>query len=216
MHPLLYILPPELVYYIIQITRQTDAIKVIVYYHFYFYAKNYYMKQVLKYAIYDPFSHYYDEIIGFKRLETSTILDTEFLYSLKFILYNNYNRIKYNNLFWKKLLGVISNRIMTGYNYIICNRKINNSDLQYKNYKNSVSIWFQLCKKHNIKLLISNNKISKNVNGYSEIFARHIIKILHFNNMRYAPSVFLNNYDDLIHIDSACRILKEQSLMRLI
>ena len=48
MHPLIYILPPELVHYILEIGRQSDAIKVIVCYHYYFYAKNYYMKLVLK------------------------------------------------------------------------------------------------------------------------------------------------------------------------
>ena len=58
-----------------------------------------------------------------------------------------------------------------------------------------VTIWFELCKKHNIKLalLFNNINLSKSYNEYVYIKSRNIVKISNFKKFLCAPNTLDND-----------------------
>ena len=201
MYHLLSILPFDIVYYIYIIRLRSSSINVVSKY--YVYCKN--KKNSLKEII---------TIISGNLIINKSYLNSVFLESfynnLKIVLNSEYNRIKYNNYFWQCFTHMLSFMLMRCNNKLLldyCHAK-KNPICVYLN--EAVTIWFELCKKHNIKLalLFNNINLSKSYNEYVYIKSRNIIKIKNFKKFFCAPNS-LDNDEFFIENNFAKNYIKQ-------
>lgn len=136
---------------------------------------------------------------------------------LKIIYYSEFNRIKYNHSFWQCFLQLLSKKIMLHYNILLVNNNNTKKNNEYNYLKKSIVIWFDMCKKYNIKLGIMfklfNSAVSSD-NQFVEFKARNIIAIKNFNKFIVAPCI-LDNNDEFIENNIASNHLRYY-LMELI
>lgn len=120
--------------------------------------------------------------------------------NLKIIFYSEFNRIKYNHYFWQCFLHMLSKKLMLHYHTLLVNYNNTRKNNEYKYLKKSIVIWFDMCKKYNIKLALLfnsfNNAVSSD-NQFVIIKARNIIAIKNFNKF-YASPFILDNNDEFI------------------
>ena len=179
---LLSILPPDIVYYIVQIINHINS-KNIIYKHYQNTRKkleslNYICNML---TLIDHSGFLNNEILTNKLQESLTII------------YNsNYNREKYHIEFWIAFTDLLSIKLMELNNNIMINQENKNTNPKYKILNNSIYLWFKICVKHNIRLSLSFSKVEHYVYCYS----RQIKKIKNFVRFLYAPRCV--NRDNLI------------------
>lgn len=176
---LLSILPPDIVYYIVQIINHINS-KNIIYKHYQNTRKK---LESINYISNIISSTNYTHYLG------NVILTEYFLNSLTIIYKSNYNREKYNNNFWICFTDLLSKKLMVLNNYILLNHKNKNNDIQYNILNNSIKIWFKICVKHNIYISLSFSKVEH----YIYCFTRQIKEIKNFLKFLYPPRSINNN-----------------------
>lgn len=212
---LLVILPPEIVDIIARFIKKSNSIDLIKNHINIIINKNESLKRVLQQAI-----NSYDIYCIINR--GLIIIDKYFINDLKVILSSNYSREKYNHYFWQCLLNILSRGLMICYKKIIFNnnyhkKKLKNED-NYIYLKKAIKLWFKICIKHNINLLlnINNKKLSSNV---IYINSRKIdVKENEFkyNNLLCAPIVTDEIYEtfDYLSYDQTVRYITCNDLLK--
>ena len=206
MYHLFVFLPFDIVYYIYIINLRSNSINVISKYYIYCRNKKKTLKEITTIISGDLISS--DFIIN--KLYLNNVFLGSFYNNLKIVLYSEYNRIKYNNYFWQCFTHMLSYMLMRCNNKLLfdyCYAKKNPACI----YLNKIiTIWFELCKKHNIKLalLFNNINLSKSYNEYVYIKSRNIIKIKNFKKFFCAPNS-LDNDEFFIENNFAKNYIKQ-------
>ena len=185
---LFHILPGDIVFYIFTILKTSNAVEVLI--------KNY-RKRKLKFTCMDNFIK---NILFNNITENNTFYRTvseDNIKNIETILTNNYK--SYNITFWQNILSLMSKNIM--------NTNINYSLSMYYNfmYKNdkkyinkTISLWLKLCKKFNIKFILTLKK-NNNANNLTyetiTLSAKNIIKMNNFDKLLYSPSIIFTSND---------------------
>lgn len=200
--PLLFILPPEIIQLIYVIILREENVNKII--HFYHTRKNkhYIVSEVIKTTVYNAQIYY-----GKLRL---MLLD-DYINNLKFILQNNFSKF-YDRRFWFNLITDMSYKLMHMHNNICMQNKNKYDNSYYKNLKTCISLWFELCKKFNVKLCLFYRKFKSNTYDATYIKARHLIKLNNFHKFLHTPSIVYEDdirYHDFVDKDLAPIILLE-------
>tara|TARA_Y100000816_G_C26061278_1_gene557314 strand:- start:59 stop:721 length:663 start_codon:yes stop_codon:yes gene_type:complete len=214
--PLLIIFPAEIVNIILKFVVKNESSEKISHYLKIHYLK----KEVLKKSI----SYILNEEICINNNNKSIISN------LNFILINYYSKKYYNKIFWNHYLNVLSSKIMQQYNNIHLYNKYSKEDRK-KNIiylKKIIYYWFELCKKHNIKLQICyiNNNISNKKQTWLYEYARNIKQIKNFHNLASCPkTLYITNietndywydYDETYEINSSLATMKNYLLYNIL
>lgn len=186
MYCLLSLLPFDIVYYIYIINLRSNSINVVSKYYVYCKNKKKSLKEIINVIC--------GRLIG-NDLNVNSIFLEQFHNNLKIVLNSEYNRVKYNNYFWQCFTHMLSFMLMRCNNKLLfdyCHAK-KNTICFYLN--KAITIWFELCKKHNIKLalLFNNINLSKSYNEYVYIKSRNILKISNFKKFLCAPHILDND-----------------------
>jgi len=201
MYHLLSILPFDIVYYIYIIRLRSSSINVVSKYYVYCKNKKKSLKEIINVIC--------GRLIGIDSYVNSIFLE-QFHNNLKTVLNSEYNRVKYNNYFWQCFTHMLSFMLMSCTNKLLidyCHAKKNPSCIHLNK---AVTIWFELCKKHNIKLalLFNNINLSKIHNEYVYFKSRNILKISNFKKFLCAPNS-LDNDEFFIENNFARNYLKQ-------
>ena len=130
----------------------------------------------------------------------------EDLYNDLTFMYNaHYPRASYLREGWCNVLGNISNILMYYYNRLAFRGCLKKNNSNYKYFKMCIELWFKLCQKHNLYLVLCYLDSAKKVNR--NIKAIKLRPIKNFTEFRIAPLVT----DFKIHEH---RIKHEQGLLR--
>lgn len=194
-------LPFDIVYYIYIIRLRSNSINVVSKYYVYCKNKKNSLKEIINVIC--------GELIGNDSYINSVFLGS-FYNNLKIVLNSEYNRVKYNNYFWQCFTHMLSFMLMRCNNKLLldyCHAK-KNPICVYLN--KAVIIWFELCKKYNIKLalLFNNINLSKSYNEYVYIKSRNILKISNFKKFLCSPNS-LDNDEFFIENNFARNYIKQ-------
>jgi hypothetical protein len=165
--------------------------------------KNNALNYILKFLIYntiviDLTQDFKTRLENFRKNydKSVVVIDEEFIYNLNIIKNSIYSRKTYKNYLWKCMLNLLSSLLMNSYNNLLFKNNNNKKNIYYKNLKNAIKIWFELCVIHNIKfeLCYSNNKLKLTNNNFIRINCRNLKPIKNFSKFYFAPKV-CNNYN---------------------
>ena len=194
---LLSIFPQDIVYYIVQIIKQTNS-KNIIY--------KYYQNTKQKIESIKYISNIINNVNYYKEYLNNEILTNDLTYCLIIIYNSNYKREKYNNEFWIAFTDLLSKKLMVLNNHILINNKNKKNDTQYIILNNSIRLWFKICVKHNIRLSLSFSKVEHHV----YCFSRQIKEIKNFLRFLYPPRSVDNN--NLFLNDNYSRFIIEHTI----
>jgi hypothetical protein len=125
----------------------------------------------------------------------NSVINLEIIDNLNYLYINNF---RLSRSFWIDFLNILSIKLNIIRNYLSITNKINNEKSKiYYNYKKFYTIWFNICKKYNIKLFIikrSRFSLSSNYKTIS-LTSRNINKIKSFNNLFAFPRILDDNYE---------------------
>lgn len=177
---LFLLFPQDIVYNIVQIIKQTNSENIIL---------NHYIKTKKKLES----IKYITNIITDFNIDSylyNEFLTNKFLDSLYIIYNSNYNREKYINEFWVCFSDLLSKKLMRFTNNILFNNENKKNNEKYIILNKSIHLWFKICQKHNIRLMLCFSK----VNNYVYSFSRKIKEIKKFIKFLQSPrSVYSNN-----------------------
>jgi hypothetical protein len=121
---------------------------------------------------------------------------------LNYLYINNFRLFR---SFWIDFLNILSIKLNIIRNYLFITNEVNNQkSIIYYNYKKFYTIWFNICKKYNIKLFIIKRSRFCLSSNYKNIMStsRIINKIKSFNNLFAFPKILDDNYE-LIDYDTS-------------
>ena len=132
----------------------------------------------------------------------NSIINLEIIDNLNYLYINDF---RLSRSFWNHFLNILSIKLNIIRNYLLITNQINNEQSKiYYNYKKFYNIWFNICKKYNIKLFIikrSKFSLSSNYKTIS-LSSRIINKLKSFNNLFAFPRILDDNYE-LIDYDTS-------------
>ena len=179
---LLFFLPADLVHYIFKIILREKNANIII--------KRFHFNKISNLTI--------KNIINFINNRNGCYMPETLIDNLNYVLHKNMSK-KYNKVFWQHLLNLLSN-IFGDIHIRMVGKNMNiNNNIQYKNLKIIIKLWFKICQKYNIKLKLSEyiNIKKKDQINFKIINSKHIIKLLDFNKYFISPRVVINQYDTL-------------------
>ena len=125
----------------------------------------------------------------------NSVINLEIIDNLNYLYIYDF---RLSRSFWIHFLNFLSIKLNIIRNYLFITNKINNEKSKiYHNYKKFYTIWFNICKKYNIKLFIikrSRFNLSSNYKTIS-LTSRIINKIKSFNNLFAFPRILDDNYE---------------------
>ena len=125
----------------------------------------------------------------------NSVINLEIIDNLNYLYIYDF---KLSRSFWIHFLNILSIKLNIIKNYLFITNEINNEKSKiYHNYKKFYTIWFNICKKYNIKLFIikrSRFNLSSNYKTIS-LTTRIINKIKSFNNLFAFPRILDDNYE---------------------
>ena len=194
-------MPIDIVYYIYIINKKSTSINVVSKYYVYCKNKKKSLKEIINVIC--------GRFIGNDSYVNSLFLE-QFHNNLKIVLNSEYNRVKYNNYFWQCFTHMLSFMLMSCTNKLLIGNYYSLGDYIFIHLNKAVKIWFELCKKYNIKLalLFNNINLSKSYNEYVYIKSRNIVKIFNFKKFLCAPNS-LDNDEFFIENNFARNYLKQ-------
>ena len=142
-------------------------------------------------AYFSEFSIYsIDSIVNNHLVVSSNLVDEviEDLYNdLMFIYKAHYPRASYLGYDWSNVLGNISNVLMYYYNRLAFRGCLKKKNRNYNYFKMCIQLWFKLCQKYNLYLVLCYLDSAKKVNR--NIKAIKLRPIKNFMDFRIAPLV---------------------------
>ena len=130
------------------------------------------------------------------------------------IMYNShYSRTNYLRHDWANVLGNISRILMYYYNRLAFSDCLKKKNINYKYLKASIQLWFKMCQKYNLYLVLFYMQSAKKVNRNCKAIKLRTIKT--FTEFRVSPLVtFYNTAEtDIISLQSG--MMPHHKLMRL-
>ena len=177
---LFLLFPQDIVYYIVQIIKQIKSKNSIL---------KHYIKTKKKLQSIKEITNIITDS-NIRGISYNKFLNNEFLDKLFIIYISNYNRNKYMNEFWVIFTDLLSKKLMQFSNNILINNENKKNNKKYIILNKSINLWFKICTKHNIRLMLSFSKVE----DYVYCFSRQIKEIKNFIKFIYSPrSVDSNN-----------------------
>jgi len=165
-------------------------------------------------AYFSEFSIYSINSIANNHLVVSCNLVDEViedLYNELTFMYNaHYPRASYLRAGWCNVLGNISNILMYYYNRLAFSDGLKKNNSNYNYLKMCIELWFKLCQKHNLYLVLCYLDSAKKVNR--NIKAIKLRPIKNFSQFRIAPLVTDTKLPESIY--NECGLMRHHKLLR--
>jgi hypothetical protein len=130
---------------------------------------------------------------------------------LVFMYGAHYSRSKYMRNGWANVLGNVSQILMYYYNRLAFSDSLKKKNSNYVYLKACIQLWFKLCQKYNLYLVLCYLKSAKRVNRNDKAIKLRTIK--NFAEFRLAPLVTYSKMPDSIY--NECGLLRHHKLLRL-
>jgi hypothetical protein len=130
---------------------------------------------------------------------------------LVFMYDAHYSRTKYMRDGWANVLGNVSQILMYYYNRLAFSDSLKKKNSNYVYLKACIQLWFKLCQKYNLYLVLCYLKSAKRVNRNTKAIKLRTIK--NFAEFRLAPLVTYSKMPDSIY--NECGLMRHHKLLRL-
>jgi len=130
---------------------------------------------------------------------------------LVFMYDAHYSRTKYMRDGWANVLGNISQILMYYYNRLAFSDSLKKKNSNYVYLKACIQLWFKLCQKYNLYLVLCYLKSAKRVNRNDKAIKLRTIK--NFAEFRLAPLVTYSKMPDSMY--NECCLMRHHKLLRL-
>ena len=125
---------------------------------------------------------------------------------------SHYPRVKYLRHYWANVLGNTSLILMHYYNRLAFSDCLKKKNINYIYLKASIQLWFKLCQKYNLYLVLCYMKSAKKVDRNSKAIQLRTIK--NFAEFRFAPLVTYAKMPEN-SIGNEMGLLRNHRLLRL-
>jgi len=130
---------------------------------------------------------------------------------LVFMYDAHYSRTKYMRDGWANVLGNISQILMYYYNRLAFSDSLKKKNSNYGYLKACIQLWFKLCQKYNLYLVLCYLESAKRVNRNDKAIKLRTIK--NFAEFRLAPLVTYCKMPDSMY--NECCLMRHHKLLRL-
>jgi hypothetical protein len=211
---LLKVLPGDVVALIYEFMKVNAANVIYAYfanakkrYNVFVYLSHYSIEYISTNSIYSINSLY--NANAFANAKDKVIED---LYKHLVFMYDaHYSRINYLRHHWVSVLGNVSQILMYYYNRLAFSDSLKKKNSNYVYLKACIQLWFKLCQKYNLYLVLCYLKSAKRVNRNDKAIKLRTIK--NFAEFRLAPLVTYSKMPDSIY--NECGLLRHHKLLRL-
>jgi hypothetical protein len=211
---LLKVLPGDVVALIYEFMKVNAANVIVAYfanakrrYNVFVYLSHYSIEYISEHSIYSINSLY--NANAFANAKDKVIVD---LYKHLVFMYGaHYSRTKYMRDGWANVLGNVSQILMYYYNRLAFSDSLKKKNSNYVYLKACIQLWFKLCQKYNLYLVLCYLKSAKRVNRNDKAIKLRTIK--NFAEFRLAPLVTYSKMPDSIY--NECGLLRHHKLLRL-
>jgi hypothetical protein len=130
---------------------------------------------------------------------------------LVFMYDAHYSRTKYMRDGWANVLGNVSQILMYYYNRLAFSDSLKKKNSNYVYLKACIQLWFKLCQKYNLYLVLCYLESAKRVNRNAKAIKLRTIK--NFAEFRLAPLVTYSKMPESIY--NECGLMRHHKLLRL-
>jgi len=214
---LLKVLPGDVVALIYEFMKVNAANAICVYFanakrrHAVFgYLSHYSIETISDQSIYSINSIYYNNnFANNSNFKDKVIVD---LYKHLVFMYGaHYSRSKYMRDGWANVLGNVSQILMYYYNRLAFSDSLKKKNSNYVYLKACIQLWFKLCQKYNLYLVLCYLKSAKRVDRNAKAIKLRTIK--NFAEFRLAPLVSYSKMPESIY--NECGLMRHHKLLRL-
>ena len=213
---LLKVLPGDVVALIYEFMKVNAANVIYAYfanakrrYNVFVYLSHYSIEYISDHSIYSINSLYNANANAFANVKDKVIED---LYKHLVFMYGaHYSRSKYMRNGWANVLGNVSQILMYYYNRLAFSDSLKKKNSNYVYLKACIQLWFKLCQKYNLYLVLCYLKSAKRVNRNDKAIKLRTIK--NFAEFRLAPLVTYAKMPDSIY--NECGLMRHHKLLRL-
>jgi hypothetical protein len=213
---LLKVLPGDVVALIYEFMKVNAANVIVSYfanakrrYNVFVYLSHYSIEYISEQSIYSINSIYNANFVNNSNAKDKVIED---LYMHLVFMYGaHYSRTKYMRDGWANVLGNVSQILMYYYNRLAFSDSLKKKNSNYVYLKACIQLWFKLCQKYNLYLVLCYLKSAKRVNRNDKAIKLRTIK--NFAEFRLAPLVTYSKMPDSIY--NECGLLRHHKLVRL-
>ena len=215
---LLKVLPGDVVALIYEFMKVNAANVIVSYfanakrrYNVFVYLSHYSIEYISEQSIYSINSIYNANfaLANGSNAKDKVIVD---LYKHLVFMYDaHYSRTKYMRDGWANVLGNVSQILMYYYNRLAFSDSLKKKNSNYVYLKACIQLWFKLCQKYNLYLVLCYLKSAKRVNRNTKAIKLRTIK--NFAEFRLAPLVTYSKMPDSIY--NECGLMRHHKLLRL-
>jgi hypothetical protein len=215
---LLKVLPGDVVALIYEFMKVNAANVIVAYfknakrrYDVFVYLSHYSIETISEQSIYSINSLYNANfaLANGSNAKDKVIVD---LYKHLVFMYDaHYSRTKYMRDGWANVLGNISQILMYYYNRLAFSDSLKKKNSNYGYLKACIQLWFKLCQKYNLYLVLCYLESAKRVNRNDKAIKLRTIK--NFAEFRLAPLVTYSKMPDSMY--NECCLMRHHKLLRL-
>ena len=213
---LLKVLPGDVVALIYEFMKVNAANVIVAYfknakkrYAVFVYLSHYSIEYISEQSIYSINSIYNANFTVWSNAKDKVIVD---LYKHLVFMYGaHYSRTKYMRDGWANVLGNISQILMYYYNRLAFSDSLKKKNSNYGYLKACIQLWFKLCQKYNLYLVLCYLESAKRVNRNDKAIKLRTIK--NFAEFRLAPLVTYSKMPDSMY--NECCLMRHHKLLRL-
>ena len=130
---------------------------------------------------------------------------------LVFMYGAHYSRTNYLRHYWANVLGNVSQILMYYYNRLAFSDSLKKKNSNYVYLKACIQLWFKLCQKYNLYLVLCYLESAKRVNRNDKAIKLRTIK--NFAEFRLAPLVTYSKMPESMY--NECCLMRHHKLLRL-
>jgi hypothetical protein len=213
---LLKVLPYDIVALIYEFMKVNAANVIGAYfanakrrYNVFVYLSHYSIETISEQSIYSINSLYNANYSVWSNFKDKVIED---LYKHLVFMYGaHYSRTKYMRDGWANVLGNVSQILMYYYNRLAFSDSLKKKNSNYVYLKACIQLWFKLCQKYNLYLVLCYLESAKRVNRNDKAIKLRTIK--NFAEFRLAPLVTYSKIPESIY--NECSLMSHHKLLRL-
>ena len=213
---LLEVLPSDIVELIYEFMKVNAANVIGAYfanakrrYNVFVYLSHYSIETISEQSIYSINSLYNANFTLWSNAKDKVIED---LYKHLMFMYGaHYSRTNYLRHYWANVLGNVSQILMYYYNRLAFSDSLKKKNSNYVYLKACIQLWFKLCQKYNLYLVLCYLESAKRVNRNDKAIKLRTIK--NFAEFRLAPLVTYSKIPESIY--NECCLMRHHKLLRL-
>jgi hypothetical protein len=214
---LIEVLPGDVVELIYEFMKVNAANAIVAYFKnakrrrdVFVYLSHYSIVYISEHSIYSINSIYYNNnFANNSNFKDKVIVD---LYKHLVFMYDaHYSRTKYMRHDWANVLGNVSQILMYYYNRLAFSDSLKKKNSNYVYLKACIQLWFKLCQKYNLYLVLCYLESAKRVNRNAKAIKLRTIK--NFAEFRIAPLVTYAKMPESIY--NECGLMRHHKLLRL-